>query len=249
MLTVAVLQQKGGVGKTTLAINLAAAAHLERKRTLLIDLDRQASAFDWSAARQDGSSLEGIAVVQAVARRPSAELSPTRLGEMTRGYDVVILDGPARLDGVMQSAAVWADVVLLPALPGPFDFWAMPETRECLDQADELRATIGRPPVRRAFVINRFDGSTLIGREAEQAMRESGASCIGCVRQRVAFPVAASRGESVFTLPAAEDAAHDIARLWRALKEGNNGPQRQAQPRARARTRQQGEAGREAPSR
>jgi CobQ/CobB/MinD/ParA family nucleotide binding protein len=41
------LQQKGGSGKTTLAVNLAAAAHLEGRRTLVVDMDRQASAFDW----------------------------------------------------------------------------------------------------------------------------------------------------------------------------------------------------------
>ena len=50
VLTVAVLQQKGGSGKTTLAINLAAAAHLDGGRALVVDMDRQASAFDWSAA-------------------------------------------------------------------------------------------------------------------------------------------------------------------------------------------------------
>ena len=60
MLTVAVLQQKGGSGKTTLAINLAAAAHLDGGRALVVDMDRQASAFDWSAARQDGSELEPV---------------------------------------------------------------------------------------------------------------------------------------------------------------------------------------------
>lgn len=65
MLTVALLQQKGGSGKTTLAVNLAAAAHLEGRRTLVVDMDRQASAFDWSAARQDRSALDGLAVVKA----------------------------------------------------------------------------------------------------------------------------------------------------------------------------------------
>ena len=65
MLTVAVLQQKGGSGKTTLAINLAAAAHLDGDRALVVDMDRQARAFDWSAARQDGSPLDGLAVVKA----------------------------------------------------------------------------------------------------------------------------------------------------------------------------------------
>ena len=65
MLTIAVLNQKGGVGKSTLSTNLAAAAHLKGKRSLVVDLDAQGSAFDWYAARAEGSELAGLAVVKA----------------------------------------------------------------------------------------------------------------------------------------------------------------------------------------
>jgi cellulose biosynthesis protein BcsQ len=123
MLTVAVIQQKGGSGKTTLAINLAAAAHLEGHRTLVVDMDRQASAFDWSAARKDGSELEGLAVVKADRALPLP-----RFKEMAHGNEYVFLDGPPRLGDVTQSAAVAADVAVLPIQPGPFDFWAVAET-------------------------------------------------------------------------------------------------------------------------
>jgi cellulose biosynthesis protein BcsQ len=104
-----VLQQKGGSGKTTLAVNLAAAAHLEGRRTLVVDMDRQASAFDWSAARQEGSSLEGLAVVKA-----DRAIALPRFREISRGYEFVFLDGPPRLGDVTQSAAVAADVAVLP---------------------------------------------------------------------------------------------------------------------------------------
>jgi cellulose biosynthesis protein BcsQ len=155
MLTVAVLQQKGGSGKTTLAVNLAAAAHLEGRRTLVVDMDRQASAFDWSAARQDGSALEGLAVVKA-----DKAIALPRFREITRGYDYVFLDGPPRLGDVTQSAAVAADVAVLPIQPGPFDFWAVAETLESLDHADQIREQLGRPPIRRVFVVNRAASNT-----------------------------------------------------------------------------------------
>ncbi len=58
MQTIAVLNQKGGVGKSTLSTNLAAAAHLAGRRTLVLDLDRQGSAFDWYSARAEGSPLK-----------------------------------------------------------------------------------------------------------------------------------------------------------------------------------------------
>ncbi len=218
MLTVAVIQQKGGSGKTTLAINLAAAAHLKGRRTLVVDMDRQASAFDWSAARKDGSALEGLAVVNA-----DRAMALPRFREISRGYDYVFVDGPPRLGGVTQSAAVAADVTVLPMQPGPFDFWAVAETLESLDRADEIREQLGRRPIRRMFVLNRAAANTKLARDAEEELRKSGGELAGVVHQRVAFPDAASRGESVFTSRAADSAADDITHLWNALKGGKHG--------------------------
>ncbi|MGH7272382.1 MAG: AAA family ATPase, partial [Polyangiaceae bacterium] len=166
MLTVAVFQQKGGSGKTTLAINLAAAAHLDGGRALVVDMDRQASAFDWSAARQDGSPLDGLAVVKA-----DRAITLPRFREIARGDDYVFLDGPPRLGDVTQSAAVATDVAVLPIQPGPFDFWAVAETLESLDQADQIREQMGRPPIRRVFVLNRACTNTRLAREAEAELR------------------------------------------------------------------------------
>jgi chromosome partitioning protein len=236
MLTVALLQQKGGSGKTTLAVNLAAAAHLEGRRTVVVDMDRQASAFDWSAARLDGSSLEGLAVVKA-----DKAIALPRFKEIVRGYDCVFLDGPPRLGDVTQSAAVAADVALLPIQPGPFDFWAVAETIESLDLADQIREQHGRQPIRRVFVVNRAATNTRLAREAEEELRGIGSEIAGVVHQRVAFPDAASRGESVMTSPAPDAAADDIQRLWRALKGGKHGSQPQeAKPRAKRDAREGG---------
>lgn len=236
MLTVAVLQQKGGSGKTTLAVNLAAAAHLEGRRTLVVDMDRQASAFDWSAARKDGSTLDGLAVVKA-----DKAIALPRFREIARGYDYVFLDGPPRLGDVTQSAAVAADVAVLPIQPGPFDFWAVAETLESLDQADQVRQQLGRPPIRRVFVVNRAAVNTRLAREAEDELRRTGGELAGVVHQRVAFPDAASRGESVLTSGGAEPAADDIKRLWRALKGRKHGSQPQeAKSRAKREAREGG---------
>jgi chromosome partitioning protein len=146
---VACLCQKGGVGKTTLATNLAACAHLTGQRTLVLDCDKQGSAFDWYSAREDGSRLAGLAVVRA-----DRALSLPKFREMSSGYDVVLVDGPPRLGEVTRAAAVAADVVLIPARPGAFDTWAASETLELLDGADEIREQLGRPPVRRVIVLN-----------------------------------------------------------------------------------------------
>ena len=240
MLTVAVIQQKGGSGKTTLAINLAAAAHLEGRRTLIVDMDRQASAFDWSNARKDGSELEGLAVVKADEALPLP-----RFKEIARGYDYVFLDGPPRLGDVTQSAAVAADVAVLPIQPGPFDFWAVAETLESLDTADGIREQLGRKPIRRVFVINRAGTNTRLAREAELEIRNSGGELAGVVHQRIAFPDASSNGESVLTSRAGEHAADEIKRLWRALKGGKSGTEPEKTEQGTKRTKRE-EGGRQA---
>lgn len=222
VLTVAVLQQKGGSGKTTLAINLAAAAHLDGNRALVVDMDRQASAFDWSAARQDGSQLDGLAVVKA-----DKAIALPRFREIASGYDYVFLDGPPRLGDITQSAAVAADVAVLPIQPGPFDFWAVAETMYSLDQADRIREQLGRTAVWRVFVVNRAGTNTRLAREAEVELRKSGGELAGVVHQRIAFPEAASRGESVLTSLSTEAAADDIRRLWRRLKGRKHGSEPQ----------------------
>jgi chromosome partitioning protein len=212
-LCVAVLNQKGGVGKTSLATNLAAAAHLEGLRVLLVDMDRQGSALDWSAARTEGSRLDGLAVVKA-----DKALALPRLREMSAGYDVTILDGPPRLGDITRSAACAADVALVPVQPGPFDLWAAAETLELLDAADAIRADLGRPPVRRVFVVNRASTGTLLAREAPGALEGHG-ELAGVVHQRVAFPEAAARGEAVLTTEPNGPAAFEIRKLYRAVSE------------------------------
>ncbi len=211
MLTIAVLNQKGGAGKTTLATNLAAAAHLAGLRTLLIDTDRQGSALDWSAAREDGSKLNGLAVVKA-----DKALAVPRFREMARGYDVIILDGPPRLGDVTRAAACAADVVVIPVQPGPFDLWAASETLDLLNAADSIREELSRPSVRRMFVLNRASMGTVLARTAPAALQDSG-ELAGVVHQRIAFPEAAAIGESVLTTEPNGSAALEIRRIYKFI--------------------------------
>jgi chromosome partitioning protein len=216
MLVIALLQLKGGSGRTTLSTNLAAAAHLANLRTLIVDLDKQGSALDWAAARVDGSKLNGLAVVKA-----DRALSLPRFKEIARGYDVVILDGPPRLGDVTQAAAVCADVVLTPVRPGAFDFWAVGETAEFLEQADAVRDQLGRKPVRRVLVVNMAIVGSRLAEEAPTALKEVG-QVVGVIHNRIAFADAAARGESVLTTAPSSQAADEITALWRALKKGGN---------------------------
>jgi chromosome partitioning protein len=209
MLTIAVLNQKGGVGKSTLSTNLAAAAHLTGKRTLVLDLDRQGSAFDWYNARAEGSKLDGLGVARA-----DRALSLPKFRELTSGYDIVLCDGPPRLSDITRAAAVAADVVLVPLRAGGFDWWASSETLELLDAADAIRLELKRPPVRRVFVLNGAVNAT-VTRHALDALSGVGEVSPVMVHNRVAFAEAATAGESVLTLDPQSAASSEITRLFK----------------------------------
>ena len=217
MRTIAVLNQKGGTGKTTIAANLAAAAHLSGKRTLVLDLDRQGSSFDWYSARKEGSKLDGLNVA-----RTDKALSLPKFRELARGYDVVVCDGPPRLGDVTRSAAVAADIIVIPLRAGPLDWWAAVETIELLDSADEIRTELGRSPVRRLFVLNGVAPNTRITRQALDAIASTGGDLAPVtIGNRVAFAESMFTGESVLTTAPGTPAADEIVRLYDAAMTEN----------------------------
>lgn len=222
MFAVAVLNQKGGTGKTTVVTNLAAAAHLDGERTLVLDLDRQGSAIDWAASRQAGSRLAGLAVAKW-----DRALALARFRELATGYDVVVLDGPPRLSDVVRTAAVAADLVVVPCQPSGTDLWAVPETVALLDEADALRAELGRAPVARQFVVNRA-GQTKLSAAAPATLAEAGPVCSVVLRNRVVYAAAITAGESVLTLepegPAADEVRALYTALWKGRKCRSNAP-------------------------
>lgn len=213
MFTLAVLNQKGGVGKSTLATNLAACAHVMGQRTLLIDLDRQGSSLDWGAARKEGSMLSGLAVCKW-----DKVLAFSRFKELTQGYEYVVLDGAPRMNESTRSAAVAADAVLIPVQSGPFDVWATGETIALLDEADEIRKELKRTPLRRLFVLNRANARTVLARQTPQALRTYGSVAPMMIQQRIVFAEAAALGESVVSTEPQGEAAREVRSLYQWIR-------------------------------
>ena len=201
---VALLNQKGGVGKTTLALHLAGAWAREGCRVTVIDADPQGSALDWSEqrAKEGCSRLFGVL---GLARDTLHREAP----EIARGVDHVVIDGPPRIAGLMRSALLAADLVLVPAQPSPFDGWASGEMLNLIREARTFR-----PELLARFVLNRCAARTIIARETGDALAEHDPPVLAArIGQRVAFADAARTGQLVFEVESGGAAAREITAL------------------------------------
>ena len=108
MPVIALLNQKGGVGKTTLSVNLATAL-AQGHKVLLVDADPQGSALDWSAQRENEGAIARFPVIGLPKETLHRELAPISLD-----YEWVIIDGPPRVNKIERSAIVASDFVIIP---------------------------------------------------------------------------------------------------------------------------------------
>lgn len=201
---IGLLQQKGGVGKTTLAINLAGHAALAGARVLLVDADPQGSAMAWSSAR----TAKPLFPVIGLAKRDLHRDVPA----LAADFDLVVIDGAPRVNELARSAILASDLVLIPVQPSPFDVWAAAETVSLVSEAQQYR-----PDIDAAFVINRRVANTVIGRDVAKAFAEQSFPVLDqSITQRVVFAEAAAQGLTVPELAPDSDAAREIANLFDA---------------------------------
>lgn len=201
---VAVLNQKGGVGKTTLALHLAGEWGRLGRRVRLIDADPQESALDWSEQRV----REGLPRLFGVIGLPRDTLH-REVPEMTRDADTVIIDGPPRVAGLMRSALIAADLVLIPVQPSPLDGWASADMLSLLAEARSFR-----PRLVARFVLNRCGARTVIVRDTAEALADQDPPPLrATIGQRVVFAEAMRTGRLAFECGPATRAAREIAAL------------------------------------
>lgn len=201
---VAFLNQKGGVGKTTLALHLAGEWARRGKRVTVIDADPQGSALDWSEQRAR-EGLERPFGVIGLARDTVHREAP----ELARTCDHIVIDGPPRIAGLMRSALLAADLVLIPAQPSPFDGWASAEMLKLI-----AKARIFRPNLAARFVLNRCGARTILARDTAEALaRHDPPMLAATIGQRIAFADTARTGRLVADIDDDSAAVREIVAL------------------------------------
>lgn len=207
MKVIGVLNQKGGVGKTTLAVSLAACFAHKGARVLFIDADPQGSALDWAAAREDAPLFSVVGLPRA-----SVHKEIERLGE---GYDLIIIDGPPRVTDLARSAIMASDLVLIPVQPSPYDVWAANEVVKLIKEA-----SVYNDLLKSAFVVNRKIANTAIGRDVGDALASYDLPVLtSAITQRVIFAEAAAQGKAVFELDPNGPATAEINQLANEIRE------------------------------
>jgi chromosome partitioning protein len=156
---IGVTNLKGGVGKTTIAQNLAVCfAHMGFK-TCIVDTDTNSNSLSWSAAREE--DLPSITVVGSI--------EPKAIGKMVRDmhkdYDIVVIDGTPSLSEMTTRIILASDVLLIPILPGAHDLRAMGLFFERFEQAKEVREDIPA-----YFILNQYASNINVHRGMKEAV-------------------------------------------------------------------------------
>lgn len=198
----AVLNQKGGTGKTTVAIHLGMAWTRQGARVLLLDADPQGSALDWAEARAD--SVPPLPVLGL----PKPTLHP-EVPALAESYDHVVIDGPSQVEAIVKSAMMAADVVVIPVQPSGVDVWG---ARAIVARLVEARAV--RPELKAVFALNRKASKTFLSRAVLDALADYQVPVLApALGQRVAFAETIGTGRTVFDVPPAGIASAEATAL------------------------------------
>jgi chromosome partitioning protein len=203
---IGVLNRKGGVGKTTVAINVAATLAAAGGRVLLVDADPQASALSWSSMRERAPLFAVVGMARPTLHR--------ELPRIAGQYDVVMIDGAPGVSDLGRAAILASDLVLIPVQPSPYDVWAAAETVQLIREARQFREHL-----KGAFIINRKIANTAIGREAAIALAQFQDLPVlaTALNQRVIYAESAARGLAVIEAAPNSEAAREMGNLAKQI--------------------------------
>ena len=208
------VNQKGGVGKTTSAINIAASLKRRNYKIGFVDADPQGSATHWHAV-EDNNAFE-------VLHHPEP-ISKSEITELSQNYDYLVIDAPPAFGDITKSILAVTDLSIIPLSPSSLDIWSCRGTLEMVDEAREEN-----PDLDVKLLINRKIPGTRVGREARDSLGVFDMEILGSeLCQRVAYIDAMTSGVSVKQYAPNSKAADEVESLCDEITL----PQTQSEPR------------------
>ena len=203
-MVVSLINQKGGVGKTTAAVNLASGLAEAGNRILVVDADPQGSVVQWQSIA-DGAEFE-------VLHLPSPQLSK-ELKTVSRRYDHIVVDSPPAIEDITRAAIEVSNLAIIPIAPSPLDIWSSKETIALVN-------TLGKKyrKLNAKILIYRKIPGTRLGKEAREAMGSYDLDILSTeISQRIVFVEAMIAGLSVLKYAPKSIAADEIRSLCKEI--------------------------------
>jgi chromosome partitioning protein len=203
-------QTKGGVGKTTLAVNLAVERSRAGRDLLLVDADEQATATDFTALRTEHLGSPGYTAIQLAGAAVR-----TQVMQMQGKYQDIVIDAGGRDTSGLRAALTVADVAVVPFQPRSFDIWTLEKVAELIAEARSIN-----PGLRAVAILNFADPQGADNAAAAEALNGTNAIRFldAPVGRRKAFPNAAAEGLGVCELKRQDPkASAEMATLISAL--------------------------------
>jgi chromosome partitioning protein len=207
---VAVVNQKGGAGKTTIAMHLAGSLARRPFKVLVVDADPQGTSTRWAASASDDvpfpAAVNGLSAAEDKVHREVAKF--------VDDYHYIVIDCPPALDSIIpQSALLVADLALVPVIPSPPDLWAAVGIRRLIE-ASQLSNTA----LRAQLVINDLEPNTTVAQKVRDILPEFGIPLTqSVIHHRTAYRQAAAFGSTVHTLRRAQSAITEVEALTTEL--------------------------------
>lgn len=205
---IAVVNQKGGAGKTTLAMLLAGSIGDAGHRVLVADADPQNTAIRWASAGDAfPADVEDVSSEEGKLHK--------HLRKCEDDYEYIVIDSPpAATAPVTASALKYAHIALVPVIPSPLDLWASEMIRDAIDLAREKN-----PDLQARLVMNQLQPNTLISKEVIGLLPDFGIPLLSAtLRQRTIYKECATGGHSIDSLGSrAQMAAKEVDFLRRRV--------------------------------